>query len=81
MITSWDEYFERRFEAGPDGHTLWKVGADLRPEMSGKFRRICDRVERKIAREFTPYAYAVHDSRQYMRVRARKFHARKRRKR
>ena len=81
MITSWDEYFDRRFETAPNGHTLWNVGRDLRPEMSGKFGRIYDRVMRRVEREMTEYAYAVADSRQYVAVTARKYRARKRRKR
>jgi hypothetical protein len=81
VISSWDELHARQIGELENGHGFWVSGGRLRPEMSGKFGRIYDRVQRRLEREMTPFAYAVADSRQYVGVTARKHRARKRGKR
>lgn len=76
-IATWAAYFAATFREDPtSGHLLW-LHEDFRPQMTGKFRRIHDRLQRRVEREMTPYAYAVHGSRRIVEVTARKHRARK----
>jgi hypothetical protein len=80
VISNWREYTEARFEPVPGStHFRWRLNVDLRPEMTPEFRRLYDRVHRRIARMDPQWRAVVGFSRRYVEVATRKYKSRKRR--
>jgi hypothetical protein len=81
VISNWREYTEARFEPVPGStHFRWRLNVDLRPEMTPEFRRLYDRVQRRIKRMTPVWRATVYYSHRYVEVTARKHRARRRRK-
>lgn len=82
MISNWKEWIDAKIPEDPaTGYVVWQNDEELRPLMTPKFRRLHDRVQRRIRRMDPEWRVIVGFSRQYVEVTARKHRARRRRKR
>lgn len=79
MISSWSEYHTRKTEPVPGKpYHLWVPDEELRPQMTGKFRRIHTRVMRKTLQRLRNID--IEDTRRTAYVVRRKYLARRKRK-
>lgn len=80
-IRTWNDYWDHQFAKGEDGDFLLRSEKEIIPFMAPKFRRMYDRMQRRMRRKSPTQRIIDGCSRRCVRVVTVKYRARKRRKR